>query len=129
MNDANDVPPMADESPPTWGRVNLSDILSGDFEPLEPTLLERTDGVCLWYPGLTHSLSGEPESGKSLIMQAECARLVNEGVGVLYLDFEADEKSVVERLLMLGAKPEAVKEHFDYRHPEVRPYADQELRA
>ena len=36
-------------------------------------LLERTDGQCLLYPGLIHSFHGEPESGKSLIMQAEAA--------------------------------------------------------
>ena len=50
------------------------------------------------YPGLTHSVHGESESGKSLIVQAECARLVNAGQRVLYLDFESDQQSVLDRL-------------------------------
>ena len=55
-------------------------------------------GSCLFYPGLTHSVHGESESGKSLIVQAECARLVNAGQRVLYLDFESDQQSVLDRL-------------------------------
>ena len=101
--------------------MKLTDLVQGNRESLFPTLFERTDGVCLLYPGMVHSIHGEPESGKSLIMQAECVRLLNRNEEVLYLDFDADALSVVERLLDLGADPQWMDNHFDYRRPETGP--------
>lgn len=94
-----------------------------------PTLFRRTDGVCLFYPGMTHSLHGESESGKSLIVQAECVRLINLGEQVLYIDFESDEQSVVDRLVKLGADEQAVADHFHYLRPEVAPTHSEAERA
>jgi len=113
----------------SWGRVKLTDLVQGNRELLVPTLFQRTDGVCLLYPGMVHSIHGEPESGKSLIMQAECVRLLNRNEEVLYLDFDADELSVVERLLDLDADPQSIDNHFDYRHPETKPDSPQERQA
>ncbi|MGZ3385526.1 MAG: AAA family ATPase [Isosphaeraceae bacterium] len=73
------------------------------------------------YPGMVHSLHGESESGKSLIMQAECVDLINSGQNVLYIDFESDKKSVVERLIVLGADREMISKLLDYRQPEAKP--------
>ena len=94
-----------------------------------PNAVQRTDGICLLYPGMVHSIHGEPESGKSLIMQAECVRLLSRNEEVLYLDFDADEMSVVERLLDLGADPQSIDKHFDYRHPETKPDSPEERQA
>ena len=96
-------------------------MIAGDCRPAVPTLLERTDGQRLLYPGLTHSLHGEPESAKSLLMQAEAAVRINRGEAVLYLDFESDKESVVARLLEFGAHPQAILDHFHYVRPEVAP--------
>ena len=130
-NDAHTAADGADAtaSDPSWGRVSLTDMLCGERELLVPTLLERVDGVRLLYPGMVHSIHGEPESGKSLIMQAECVRLLNRNEEVLYLDFDADELSVVERLLDLGADPQSIDNHFDYRHPETKPDSPEERQA
>jgi len=106
---------------PSWQRIDLRGVIAGDCRPAVPTLLERTDGRYLLYPGLTHSLHGEPESAKSLLMQAEAAVLINRGDEVLYLDFESDKESVVARLLVLGAHPQAILDHFHYVRPEVAP--------
>src|SRR5665811_288715 len=57
------------EDVPSWLPVDLSTYLDGSHKPVVPTLLARTDGVCLLYPGLIHSLHGESESGKSLVAQ------------------------------------------------------------
>ena len=119
----------ATASDPSWGRVNLTDMLCGERKPLVPTLLERADGVCLLYPGMVHSIHGESESGKSLIVQAECVRLLNRRQDVLYVDFDSDAASVVERLLDFGADPQLVDEHFFYLQPEVRPDSVEERRA
>jgi AAA domain len=103
----------------SWSPVDLTDALDSEWEPLVPTLFERTDGVFLIYPGMTHSFHGEPGSAKSLMMQWESARLVNQGEDVLYVDFDSDEKSVVARLVEFGSDPEKVKKHFHYLHPEA----------
>lgn len=113
----------------SWGPVNLDDVLAGDRELLTPTLFERADGVCLLYPGMVHSFHGESESGKSLIAQIECVRVLAQGRDVLYLDFESDASSVVERLLEFGATPESIKAHFHYHQPEVQPSTPQDRRA
>ena len=85
--------------------------------------------VRLLYPGLVHSIHGESESGKSLIVQAECVRLLNRRQDVLYVDFDSDAASVVERLLDFGADPQLVDERFIYLQPEVRPDSVEERRA
>lgn len=114
---------------PSWCPVDLTDLLSGVREPLLPRLFERSDGQCLLYPGLVHSFHGESESGKSLIIQVECVRLISCGQKVLYLDFESDVASVVARLLDFGADPISVRDHFRYVQPEVRPDSATERRA
>ncbi len=106
---------------PSWGPVDLSDLLDGVREPLLPTLFERSDGHCLLYPGMVHSFHGEPESGKSLIVQAECVRLLNRNEDVLYVDFDSDDRSVVDRLLGFGATTESIAARFHYLQPEVKP--------
>jgi hypothetical protein len=115
---------------PSWAPADLTEALTGDTSGVTPTMFRRTDGVCLLYPGMTHSLHGESESGKSLIIQAECVRLVNDEERVLYIDFESDEQSVVDRLIKLGANEQAVADHFHYLRPEVTPnHSDAELAA
>jgi len=106
---------------PSWQRIDLRGVIAGECPGAVPTLLERTDGQCLLYPGLTHSLHGEPESAKSLLMQAEAALRINRAEAVLYLDFESDQESVVARLLECGAPRQAILDHFHYVRPEVAP--------
>ena len=113
----------ADAERVTWARLDLTAYLDGTHTQLEPTLFPRDDGICLMYPGMTHSFHGESESGKSMVLQYECARLIRDGHDVLYLDFEADGGSVTERLLLFGATPTQILDHFDYRSPEVSPTA------
>jgi hypothetical protein len=110
-----------DEEPASWARIDLTSYLNGTHQPIQPNMFTRTDGVSLIYPGLLHSFHGESESCKSMIAQSLCAKLINERQKVLYLDFESDEAAVTDRLLQLGATPEAILANFDYRRPEVDP--------
>lgn len=128
---ADDLEPMPDypEDVPSWHPVDLSTYLDGTHKPAVPTLLARTDGVCLLYPGLIHSLHGESESGKSLVAQYLAAQQIMAGNDVLFIDFESDAATVTERLLMLGATSQAIKDHFHYIRPEVDPRASVELPA
>ena len=69
---------------------------------------------------MVHSVHGESESGKSLILQAECVRLLNRSQDVLYVDFDSDPASVVERLLDFGADPQS-STSTSLPQPEVKP--------
>ena len=101
--------------------MDLTPVLDGSIESPVPTMFTRTDGVSLLYPGLTHSFHGESESGKSLIVQAEVARLLAAGEWVLYINFESDAASVVGRLRDFGVDPEVIRERLVYLRPEVDP--------
>lgn len=105
----------------TWSKVDLTEYLDPNYVPVQPTMLQRSDGVFLLYPGKSHSIYGESESGKSWIAMYETVQLINAGHNVLYLDFEDTPQCVVERLLALGATHRAIKDHLDYRRPENAP--------
>lgn len=109
------------EVEPTWRPVDLEPILSGEYQPETPELLVRTDGNALIYPGRVHSLHGESESGKSLVAQAESARLVVAGQDVLYIDFESDAGPLVDRMLQLGCKSDQIRSHLTYIRPDTDP--------
>ena len=110
----------------SWSRIDLTAILDGSIEPARPTMMPRTDGKCLVYPGLVHSLHGESESGKSWIVEHESSRQLQAGGRVLYIDAESDPAAVVSRLRLLGCTPEQITQGFDYRRPETRPDMDLE---
>lgn len=107
---------------PTWEPVDLTPILNGTHDPEKPTIMPRTDGQALLYPGRLHSFHGESESGKSLLAQIETANQITNDNPVLYVDYESDPQSVTARLLALGATPHNITEHFTYIRPEQSPY-------
>lgn len=113
----------------SWLPVDLTAYLDGSYVAVEPTLLRRADGVALLYPGLVHSFHGESESGKSLLLQIEAARLVAEGEDVLFIDFESDAASVGHRLVTFGAPADAVLKHFHYVRPQSSPDANLDERS
>ncbi|MEU1572570.1 AAA family ATPase [Streptomyces collinus] len=94
----------------------------GADDPKRPTLLQRTDGAGLIYRGsYTHSIAGEPESGKTwLALQVAKEFLATakpfddyvsrvlgvDGPVVAYLDYEADREQYEERIAALGIPPE-----------------------
>ena len=100
------------------GKVDLSVILADDYTPPTPTMWTRTDGENLLYPGRSHSVHGESESGKSLLMQALAAELITGGQRVLYLDYEDTALSVIGRLRAMGTPDEATLSMLDYWNPE-----------
>lgn len=102
----------------SWEPVNLAAVLAGEGEQLEPTMLARTDGACLLYPGRIHAFNAESESGKSWLAMAACVEQIAAGAHVLYVDFEDAAESVVERLLALGVRPETLLERFHYVRPD-----------
>lgn len=112
----------------SWDPVPLAPILhaiaAGESAGPVPELMPRTDGLHLLYPGELHSLAGEPESGKGLIVCAEAVRLMTTGQHVVYLDFEDTAPSVVSRLIALGAPHDALLERLIYVQPDAAPALD-----
>ncbi|WP_152442590.1 AAA family ATPase [Nocardiopsis kunsanensis] len=107
------------EPPSTWQPINLEAILNGTYEPPQPTVGTRQDGVGLFYPGRMHGVIGESESGKTWFMLSACAEEMCNGNPVLYIDFEDDEGGVVGRLLTLGVVPDVIRQRFLYVRPEA----------
>lgn len=112
----DDIAPDIDDKA-TWQPIDLYPIFTGQREPEKPTVLQRADGHMLLYPSKIHSIYGEPESGKSLIIQYETARQIMAGNPVLYIDCESDEYTTVDRLKRMGATVQALQ-HFTYIRPE-----------
>ena len=82
----------------SWAPAAISEVLADGFTPIEPTVLQRADGLHLFYAGLTHDLHGESESGKSWLAQCSVAEGLRSGGTALYCDFESDARAVVLRL-------------------------------
>lgn len=120
------LPEPGGEEHLSWAPIDLGPYLDGTYLPAVPTLLPRSDGVCLLYPGLTHSIHGESESGKSWIAQVEAARLIRQGQHVVMIDFESDAGTVTERMVSLGCTGDDIKIYFHYLAPEVKPGSTQE---
>lgn len=116
-------------TPSTWLPVDLGSILDGTYVPELPTIARRSDGLGLFYPGRTHSIYGPSESGKSLVAQAVAVEVLQDGGTVLYLDFESDGASIVQRLRSLGATDSAIRERLAYVRPDSGLTASMDLRA
>jgi len=108
----------------SWEPISLEGYFDGLFTLQEATLLKRTDGAGLLYPGKVHSFYGESESGKSWLAQIACAEVLKSYQKVVYIDFESDPLDIANRLKILGVtKPEAMA-YFRYIRPERRNLLD-----
>ena len=112
--------PADDPEQRSWRPVNLNLILDGSWEPQEPTIGARRDGIGMFYPGKRHTVSSESEAGKTWFMLAAAQHEITVGNHVLYLDFEDDAGPLVGRLMTLGVKTDHIREYFHYIRPEER---------
>lgn len=101
----------------TLDTANVAELLAGNLEPEQPTILVRSDGGALLYPGKMHVFQAEPSSGKSWIALYAVAEILNLGGSAGYLDFEDTPTGILRRLLALGASPAALGERFYYSRP------------
>ncbi|MGQ5580351.1 AAA family ATPase [Streptomyces sp. ECR3.8] len=115
------APESKEPAPRTWAAQDLRSVLDGSYQPPQPSVGRRDDGVGLFYPGRMNSVASESEAGKTWFALIACLQEINDGNHVLYLDFEDDAGGVVGRLLCLGARPDDVLERFHYVRPENQP--------
>ena len=111
------VQPVAE--PSSWDPIDLRGVLAGERSGPTPSLLSRSDGKHLMYPGKVHSIAGEPGSGKSWIAQVVAAEVLMRGAPVICLDFEDSPESLVSRLRALGVPDEVIVQRFGYVSPSA----------
>lgn len=109
-----------------WSRaISLDAALSGEPPPSPAvgTWLDDSGGKAkpraLFYPNEVHSVGGEPESMKSWLLLLASVQEVKLGRHVMYVDMEANDRSIVHRLLLLGASQAQIKTCFHYFRPDV----------
>jgi hypothetical protein len=110
----------------TVGWEDVAGVLTGDYEPMRPSMLERSDGQHLVYPGLLHWIMGEPGKGKTWVALHLAAEQLQAGHHVIYLDWEGNRQIVGERLAALGCTVEDLERFHYLRPPRIsRNLADQ----
>jgi hypothetical protein len=106
----------------SWKPRDLGALLAGTVARVEPTLLPRSDGRLLLYPGKVHSIHGESESGKSLVLMGEAARIMEVEHGdVLWITFDSDAEEDIPRAIRFGCTPETLMAHLTYVQPDEPP--------
>jgi hypothetical protein len=100
--------------------------------PPPPDIFRRSDQIFLLYRKKIHYFYGPPESLKSWAAQVAAAWTFLDGQSVLYLDFENDQYSFMERMVALSVKDEqGIKERLIYLKPD-KPFTEKvrnQLRA
>lgn len=102
----------------TWEPLDIDPYLSGRVQPVMPSVLQRSDGQYLMYPGRVNMLYGSSESAKSWIALYTCIQEMAKGQRTLYLDFEDEPVNTLNRLMRMGAKPDDLRFLFTYVRPE-----------
>jgi hypothetical protein len=92
------------------GRIDLAPIVRGEQPPIQPSLVHRSDGKGLIYPGAVHDLHGEPGHGKTWLVCHMIAEALLAGSGVLALDYEGAPHTFIERLRALGVDDEMIND-------------------
>jgi hypothetical protein len=107
----------------SWAAVDLEPYIAGEVTMPEPTVLVRTDGQGLIYPGRVNSVFGLSESAKSWICLFAEVQEMDKAERAIYIDFEDEPVGTLTRLRALGAADDDIKNQMRYVHPEG-PLAD-----
>lgn len=114
------VPTQSDQpgAPSSWQRVELDDYLDGNYEPVLPVLLVRTDGQPILYKGRVNGLFGESGAGKSWVALLATAERLLAGEAVVYIDLEDHPPAIIHRLVALGVTHDQIRRHLRYVQPD-----------
>lgn len=107
----------------SWDAIDLTGIIDAVANGLDgddaPTVLRRTDGSGLFYPGEVNGVHGASGSGKTWFALHGCAQEVRAGRHVVYVDHEGNPRGMVRRLLSLGLTADEISRGFHYVQPET----------
>lgn len=102
-------------------------LAAGKRKRAEATIFPRADGQCLFYAGKEHNIYGEAESGKDMLLVAIARWCLENGLSVMWTDFEeGDELEIGSRLLNAGLDAGLLTDRswFRYATPAGRAEAD-----
>ncbi|MEE6288630.1 hypothetical protein V2J52_13290 [Georgenia sp. MJ173] len=119
--------------PPVWepgtaGTVQLyadvAGLLDGTIpDPPEPDVLTRSDGRAIFYAGQVNWIFGDPESGKTFVALAAVAEHLRDGGRGIVLDLDHNGiHATIQRLVMLGAPTDALRDLSRFRYVEPEDY-------
>jgi hypothetical protein len=97
--------------------ADVAALLDGDLEPEPGTLLARSDGTALLYPGKMHTIQAEPSSGKSWLGVLACSEVLTLGGSAVWIDYEDTARGILRRLREIGLDPGNVRSRFAYMQP------------
>lgn len=104
----------------TLDEADIVALLAGDLTTEQATILTRSNGGALLYPGKMHSFQAEPSSGKSWLGCWAVKEVLEMGGAAAYLDYEDTAVGIVGRLRNLGTSERAIAERFYYANPAGR---------
>ncbi len=99
-------------------RATVNGLADGTIKPPAPSIGWRTDGAFLLYTGRVNSLISESGGAKTWAALEITRQQLELGRQVVFIDFEDHAQGICGRLLDLGARPDAVTEHFRYLSPD-----------
>lgn len=100
-----------------WETIDMQAVVDDTEVDDPPTMLTRTDGQCLIYPGKVHAFNAATESGKSWLALYACAERIKAQDHVLYIDFEDSPRGITQRLQDLGLDKTEIVKFFHYMRP------------
>ncbi|WP_433344189.1 AAA family ATPase [Micromonospora sp. CA-111912] len=102
-----------------WTPVDIASLLAEGLEDLETTVLARTDGFKLFYPGKLNGVFGESGSMKSWLALLAAVQEIQGGRRVIYIDYEDSPRAILRRLALFGLTHAQLKRHFVYLGPDA----------
>lgn len=103
----------------SWQPVDLGLVLYLGLKRPEPTLLRRTDGKALLYPGRVSMLYGSGGSGKTFVALYLAEEVLSNGGRVMMIDFEDEPNGTLSRMLLLNSDTERLRDgSFTYICPD-----------
>ncbi len=114
VNAADDIGTVYRSS---WSPMDLEATLAGQISEQPPTILRRTDGVGLLYPGKVHAVYGEPETGKTWLGLIAVAEALRDDRFAIFVDLEDSPTAAVARLRALGVSDETIALRLLYLRP------------
>lgn len=102
----------------SWRPVDLDDALTGTLERPKATILRRSDGAGLMYPGRFNMLFGASESAKTWMAMVAEAQVLDAGGRVVHVDLESEQAEYVLRMRLLGASDDQLRDQVAYVYPD-----------
>jgi KaiC/GvpD/RAD55 family RecA-like ATPase len=100
--------PVPDSNP----RVDVGALIAAGLKPpAAPTVMQRADGVGLFYAGHVNVLFGDPESGKTWIAYAAVTEALRNGRTAAIVDADHNgAHEIINRLQILGCDPRVLSD-------------------